>query len=219
LVLGFVAGFVDIFGFLAWHGLLAAHVTGNLIFLAVEIARGEYDLLMKLLALPLFAVFVMLSAWWIEVAKSRDRDPLQAALLVQAGLIGACLLVGLALPPARGPDDVGAIIPGSVALFAMALQNTTMRMILNNLPPTTVMTGNITHVVSETTRWSLRPKSEEALLARRGKLIAVTLGSFTTGAIAGGILQVHIGYPGLMLPITTLVALLPLARAGRYREI
>lgn len=31
---GFVAGFVDLFGFMAWYGLLAAHVTGNLIFLA-----------------------------------------------------------------------------------------------------------------------------------------------------------------------------------------
>ena len=56
--LGFVAGFIDIFGFMAWFGLLAAHVTGNLIFLAVDIARGDYSLVMKLLALPIFAASV-----------------------------------------------------------------------------------------------------------------------------------------------------------------
>jgi Protein of unknown function (DUF1275) len=41
--LGFVAGFVDIFSFTALLGLLPAHVTGNLIFLAVDLARHEYS--------------------------------------------------------------------------------------------------------------------------------------------------------------------------------
>ena len=63
--LGFVAGFVDLFGFLAWYGLLAAHVTGNLIFLAYDITRGQYDLVMKLAALPIFAASVAVSAWFI----------------------------------------------------------------------------------------------------------------------------------------------------------
>lgn len=211
--LGFVAGFIDIFGFMAWYGLLAAHVTGNLIFLAVDIARGQYQLVMKLLALPIFAVSVAVSAWFIATLKQYGRHPFVPSILLQAASIGACLVAGLVLPMPGGPDDPTVVIVGSIGLFAMAVQNTTMRMILNNLPPTTVMTGNITYVVSEAVHWSVvstasEPADEAELLTRRAKLIAATLGAFTTGAVAGGLAEVHIGYVALLAPIAVLLALL-----------
>ncbi len=56
--LGFVAGFVDIFGFMALVGLLPADVTGNVIFLAVDIARHQYDVVMKIAAIPIFGISV-----------------------------------------------------------------------------------------------------------------------------------------------------------------
>jgi hypothetical protein len=49
------------FGFLAWQGLLASHVTGNLIVLAVNIADNLSELVMKLLALLILAAFVACS--------------------------------------------------------------------------------------------------------------------------------------------------------------
>ena len=135
--LGFVAGFVDLFGFLAWYGLLAAHVTGNLIFLAYDITRGQYDLVMKLAALPIFAASVAISAWFIGTVSARGRHPFLPAIIVQAAALAACMAAGMLLALPRGPDDATAVITGSVALFAMGLQNTIMRMILNNLPATT----------------------------------------------------------------------------------
>jgi uncharacterized membrane protein YoaK (UPF0700 family) len=59
---GFVPGFNDLCGFVAWQGLLGAHVTGNLIFLALSIARSHYRLVMKFLALPVLALSVAASA-------------------------------------------------------------------------------------------------------------------------------------------------------------
>lgn len=218
IALGFVAGFIDLYGFVAWHGLLAAHVTGNLIFLALSIARGHYDLVMKLLALPMFALSVAASAWVFERWTARGWHPLRPALMVEAAAIALCMLVGLVLPFPDGPDDAAAVIAGSTALFAMALQNTTMRMILNNLPPTTVMTGNITYVMSETTRrfsgfGAAMPARETAALPRRARLIAATLAAFTAGAIAGGTGALHLGGWALLLPIAALIALLPAERA------
>ena len=225
---GFVAGFVDLFGFMAWFGLLAAHVTGNLIFLAYDITRGEYALVMKLAALPVFAASVAASAWFIGTISARGRHPFLPSIILQAASLGACLVAGLLLPPPHGPDDTAVLVAGSIALFAMALQNTIMRLILNNLPPTTVMTGNITHITAETVqlvaRFGTAPTpARDAALSHRAKQVALTLGGFTVGAIAGGLAQLHVGYPGLLLPIAVLLGLLPfgqaaLRAAGRFGD-
>jgi uncharacterized membrane protein YoaK (UPF0700 family) len=217
--LGFVAGFVDLFGFMAWYGLLAAHVTGNLIFLAYDITRGQYDLVMKLAALPIFAVSVAISAWFIGTVSARGRHPFLPAVILQAAALGACAVAGLMLPPPHGPDDATIVVTGSLALFAMAMQNTIMRVILNNLPATTVMTGNITHVVAEAVRWAagigaaMTPGSVAAL-SSRAKQVGYTLGAFAIGAIVGGLVQAHVGYPGLLIPIVVLLGLLPFGRVA-----
>ena len=219
LGLGFVAGFVDIFGFMAWYGLLAAHSTGNLIFLAVDLARGQYALVMKALALPIFAVSIALSTWLIGGLAVRGRHPFVPAICVQAGLLGACLIAGLLLPPPHGPDDIAVIVAGSLGVAAMALQNTSMRLILNNLPPTTVMTGNLTGAVSEAVHWwssyeRVVLRGEPMAIARQAKLIGITIGAFTLGALAGGFGQVDLGYRSLLLPIFVLLGLLPFGRAA-----
>ena len=208
--LGFVAGFIDLFGFLQWHGLLTAHVTGNLVFFAYDLTLGDRQLVMKLAALPLFAVGVAGATLFIDWLNARGRVPFVPAMLVQAGALGTCMLAGLALPPPQGPDDIGCVIPGTIALFAMAMQNTMMRLMLHNLPPTTVMTGNVTQVVAEAVRQAAGYRT--AGLSQQAKLIAITLVAFAAGAIVGGQAQRGIGYFGLLLPIAVLLALL---RPGR----
>jgi uncharacterized membrane protein YoaK (UPF0700 family) len=217
--LGFVAGFVDLFGFMAWYGLLVAHVTGNLVFFAYNITQGQYALVMKFAALPIFALSVAVCAWFVGMLTARGRHPFLPAIVAQAAALGACLVAGLVLAPPQDPDDTAVVIAGSLALFAMAMQNTTMRLILNNLPPTTVMTGNITHIVTEAVR--LRARSGTAIastgergLSSRAKQVGFTLAAFTVGAICGGQAQLRVGYLGLLLPIAVLLGLLPFGRAA-----
>lgn len=210
--LGVVAGFIDIYGFLAWHGMLAAHVTGNLIFAAVEIAHGRYELVMKLAALPIFAACVAASAWTIETWRSRGRHPLRLALMLEALIIALCILPELLLPAPQGPDDSAAVVGGTTALCAMALQNTIMRLILNNMPPTTVMTGNITFVMCELVRRTR--EFSAAALSHRVRLIATSLSGFVAGAILGGMAQTHAGPWALLVPVAALLALLPVERAA-----
>jgi uncharacterized membrane protein YoaK (UPF0700 family) len=216
--LGFVAGFVDIFGFMALLGLLPAHVTGNLIFLAVDIAQGHYDVIMKIAALPIFALSVGVSAWLIGTLGARGRHPFLPMILLQAAVLGLCLIAGLLLPPPITSGDGTVVVIGSMMLFAMALQNTIMRLILNNLPSTTIMTGNITHMVAEGVRLlagfgAAMTPTETATLGRRAHRISLAILSFTLGAIAGGLAQMHVGYIGLLAPIAALLALLPIGRS------
>jgi uncharacterized membrane protein YoaK (UPF0700 family) len=124
------------------------------------------------------------------------------------------MIARMLLPSPRGPDDTTVAITGSIALVTMALQNTTMRVILNNLPATTVMTGNMTHVVAEAVHVAagfgaaMTPGSVVAL-SSRAKQVGYTLSAFAVGAIGGGLAQAHVGYPGLLLPIAVLFGLTP----------
>jgi uncharacterized membrane protein YoaK (UPF0700 family) len=99
----------------------------------------------------------------------------------------------------------------------MGLQNTTMRLILNNLPATTVMTGNITQVMSDSVRWlagyGLEVPGEAEALRHRAQLIGITLSAFTVRAIAGALSEIHLGYLALLLPIAALLGLVPYCQA------
>jgi uncharacterized membrane protein YoaK (UPF0700 family) len=217
VALGFVAGFVDIFGFMALFGFLPAHVTGNLIFLAVDIARHQYDLIMKIAALPIFAASVAIATWLIGTLSARGRHPFLPMVLLQAAVLGLSLTAGLLMPAAANADDATVVVVGSTMLFAMAVQNTVMRLILNNLPPTTIMTGNITHMVTEGVRLAAGfgaavTPSEASTLARRAQRIALALTSFTVGAIVGGWAQLNVGYVGLLAPVAALLVLIPIGR-------
>ena len=85
--LGFVAGFIDVFGFMTFNGLLAAHVTGNVVFLAIDLARGHDLVFMKIAALPIFCAGVLMSAWFIGSLMERQRNPRVPALALQAALL------------------------------------------------------------------------------------------------------------------------------------
>jgi uncharacterized membrane protein YoaK (UPF0700 family) len=97
----------------------------------------------------------------------------------------------------------------------MSLQNVTMRLILNNLPPTTVMTGNISQVVSDTVAFVFRFPSirnredEERLLTRQAERMALTLSGFATGSLATAVGYRAIGFLILIVPIIALLFLVP----------
>ena len=217
--LGFVAGAMDAFGFVALHGLLPAHVTGNLVLLAVELSRGQREVGMKIAAVPIFAFGVAISAWCIGILREREKDAFLPALSAQAALIAVCLAVSLLLPRPATPDDVPAVVVGCFALLAMALQNVIMRLVLNNLPPTTVMTGNITHVVGDTIAFvchfpSLRNREDqERRLGRQAARMVLTLSGFAVGCLVAALGYRAIGASILILPMAALVLLLAFGQA------
>ena len=135
--LGFVAGFIDLFGFMAWYGLLAAHVTGNLIFLAAYTRRIRSRHAARRTATSSRWPF---RPWFIGTISARQHPFLP--VVVQTTL-GACLIAGLVLP--NQADDLHFRCSGDHC----------SRWAFNTMtgdPPTirdpTVMTGNITHIVA-----------------------------------------------------------------------
>jgi len=218
IALGFVAGFIDVFGFLSYSRLLPAHVTGNVVFLALSLAHHDHSIIMKIAALPIFCLALGASAWFIGFLSEHHRHPLIPALLLEAALLTGCLLAGILLPPASQPNDLLVFIGGSFALSAMALQNTTMRLILNNLPPTTVLTGSLTQILTDSVAYFFRfpsirhTDSAELILSHQARRMLLTVVAFFIGALAASLSFLHFPHSTplfLLLPITALLLLLP----------
>jgi uncharacterized membrane protein YoaK (UPF0700 family) len=228
LSLAVTAGFSDAFGYLTLHGLLTAHVTGNLAFMAVGLAQGSPHIIMKFLALPLFMLGVGLATILISLIDRRSRLTLAWCLLAEAALFLLCLLVGRALPPCRATDDLTGFCVGTVLIMAMAMQNAIMRLPLKSLPSTTAMTTNVTEAAVQWTLWfigfagALSPEHKRALspgdkralspgdkraLLRRAATVGQTVIAFALGGIGGGLAAVRLGYAGLLGPIAILALL------------
>src|SRR5262249_37934809 len=81
--LSVLAGLVDAMGFLALDRVFTAHVTGNLVVMAVQIATGGPPHVAQLLSVPIFAAAALVA--YLLARRPRGGDMLlvgQAALLV-----------------------------------------------------------------------------------------------------------------------------------------
>lgn len=203
--LAFVAGYVDAVGFIALFGLFTAHVTGNFILIGAALSGSGVGLAAKLAALPVFILSVALTR--IAVLALGEGRALRPLLIVQALLLGGFLALGLMAAPATDPDAGPVIAAGLAGVMAMGVQNALGRLILADLAPTTIMTGNTTQIIIDLVdRW--RGDAEARLAARRrlAKMTPAVL-VFAIGAVAGGFALAAWSFWCLGVPIAVLVAL------------
>jgi hypothetical protein len=122
-VLGFIAGSVDVLGFLGLDGLFTAHITGNLVVLAAHIvARGEASLAL-VISVPLF-IIVLAATRVLAAGLERGGIPsLGVLLFVQfallCGFLGTCIAAG----PGVSASAPSMILAGMLDVSAMAVQN------------------------------------------------------------------------------------------------
>lgn len=200
-LLSFVAAFVDTACFIGLFGLFTAHVTGNFVLIGAGLVSGDGAILVKLLALPMFVVVVGATARADGAMRARGRKPLAPLLGVQGLLLAAALVAVLALPTPRVPHDAGSLITGMLAVAAMGVQNALMRLELAAMPPSTVMTGNLTQVVIDAVSARSATSAAIAQSARqRMRHLAPGLIAFTLGAAAAALAFAGIGMMALALP-------------------
>jgi uncharacterized membrane protein YoaK (UPF0700 family) len=210
VLLSFVAGYVDTVGFVALFGLFTAHVTGNLVLIGAALVRGGHGLLTKLSALPVFVLVVGLTTLYVRRRVAAGKPALPGALLAQLLLLGAFAAAGAAASPIADADAPLAVLAGLLGVTAMSVQNAASRLLMNELPPTTVMTGGVTQAAIDMA--SLLAGGDAAARQRLNKFVPPVLG-FAGGAIAGALLFAQLGFGVLLLPMAALVAVLRLSRA------
>jgi uncharacterized membrane protein YoaK (UPF0700 family) len=210
VVLAFVAGDVDTVGFVALFGLFTAHVTGNFVLIGSVLAHSSGGVLLKLLAFPAFIGAVVLTRLIVLSLQRRDRDALVPLLLLEFVLLAGCASLGWMATPILSGDAPLAIWAGLAGAAAMGVQNATARLVLANLAPTTVMTGNVTQLVIEAVDL-LRSAAGDVTRQRSARFFWPIV-SFGSGAISGAFGYVRSGFAALLLPMLLLLILAHVCR-------
>jgi uncharacterized membrane protein YoaK (UPF0700 family) len=149
--LSFVAGYVDVYTFLALFGLFVAQVTGSLVTGAAEMVTHDTGIAGKLIAVFAFIFAAALTAALIHWIRDRGGAALAAMLALETALLVLFTVTMLAGAPIGGVDDWRGIVAGAFGAMAMGTQSVIVRLLMRGVPQTNVMTGNMTSLGIETT--------------------------------------------------------------------
>src|SRR5277367_4682616 len=94
--LGFVAGFADASTFVGADGVFCAHVTGNFVVVAADLARhARADEWVKLATFPVFVASVLVTIWFGRTSDAAAGPAtLRGLLAINALLFGVAAALG-----------------------------------------------------------------------------------------------------------------------------
>ena len=101
----------------------------------------------KLLALPVFCLFVFLTRLFGDGLRRRERSVLAPVLSIKLALLLAAAAMAAYFGPFPDGDFWPALATGMSLVAAMAIQNAVHRVHLSDAPPSTVMTMTTTQIM------------------------------------------------------------------------
>lgn len=211
--MGFLAGYVDTLGFIALFGLFTAHVTGNFVLLGASLADPQQiPSLLKILAFPAFILGIAAARLLVVACERRGASAHKPSYLLQLVLLTGFMVCGMLAEPV--PQQMGALAmaAGLLGTAAMGAHSAASKLLLSNLAPTSMMTGNVTQLVIDGVDW-LRGAGDKATAARCGKFFWPVFG-FALGCAGAAFGFLEFGFVALLAPIAILCLHLWLPAAG-----
>jgi uncharacterized membrane protein YoaK (UPF0700 family) len=197
--LGFLAGYVDTLGFVALFGLFTAHVTGNFVLIAAALADpAQTPSLLKLLAFPAFILGVAAARLLVASCEQRAAPAAKPVYLLQLVLLLGFMACGMLAEPVGRSVGPLAMAAGLLGAAAMGAHSAASKLLLSNLAPTSMMTGNVTQLVIDTVD-RLRGAADAAAKARCAKFFWPVL-AFALGCVAAAFAYRAFGFVALAVP-------------------
>ena len=201
--MGFLAGYVDTFGFIALFGLFTAHVTGNFVLIAVSLADPtQTPSLLKLLAFPAFILGVAACRLLVARCERRGTAATRPVYLLQLVLLLGFMVCGMLAEPVGKHVGALAMAAGLLGTAAMGAHSAASKLLLSHLAPTSMMTGNVTQLVIDTVD-RLRGAADAATAVRCAKFFWPVL-AFALGCAAAAFAYLALGFVALALPVAIL---------------
>lgn len=208
-VLGFQAGFINSFGFLACQRFVS-HVTGFGTQVGVALAEGRFWLAVEMLGAPFFFILGAFLNGCITVARiERGKRPrYDWIMLLIPALIGMCAISGFF--GAFGAFGENLLLPRDFMLlftlsFVCGLQNGCFATMTRGQIRTTHLTGISTDIGTDLARVFFGSLEErELILIHRTNFSRIaTFVAFTCGAIFSALLDRAYQWASLLVPMLT----------------
>jgi uncharacterized membrane protein YoaK (UPF0700 family) len=216
LLLSFIAGRVDVIGFLCLGGLLTAHITGNLVILAAHVVAGGEASLSLIISVPVF-ILALATTRVVVAGLERARIALlQSLLLMQLALL--CAFVGISVVAGRDadPSAPSMILAGMFGVSATVVQNVLVRVALTGAPPTAVLTTNITLLTTDVGEILLGRDTDRRIKASgRARHTWPAIAGFVLGCALGAACEVAFGLRSLVVPTGVALVTFALSFAPR----
>lgn len=217
-LLSAVAGYVDAAGFASLIGLFPAHLTGEIVGDAIAFSSGHpAQHATRLWMLPVFVGSVTTATVVARLLRRNGRRALTGLLALVTVALAAFSASDFLTGLLHESWHLHMLLGGGCAVAAMGFQNALMRESLSGSCPTTVMTGNLTHVVIDVVDHLFskftRPNKRDRRPHSRLLPVASALFAFIGCAVLGGFMTRFFGSLSVLLP-TALTAVLT-ARAWR----
>lgn len=221
--LGFQAGFINAFGFLAC-GRYVSHVTGFGTQIGGALAGREFLLAFELLGFPLsFITGSFVSSFFTSARLERGQIPWYGAITLALPVVIAFLwLAGAAgyFGPFGGNVGIGTeLILLFVLSFVCGVQNGCFATLTKGQIRTTHLTGISTDIGTDFARmWFGKLSPTEYELTRRTNVSRIaTFLAFATGSVLSVLVSRSAGYGALFVPLTT--ALIAYVAIRRIHEM
>ncbi len=199
-LLSFVAGLVNVAGFLA-VARLTTNVTGHFAFLVEEVFRLEW-IRAFVFFLYIFSFFLgsFVSNIMVEaVSRINEKYIYSFPVILEIGILAGIALWGESI---THPDMVACSL-----LFSMGLQNSLVTTISNSVVRTTHLTGLFTDLGIEFSQlFFYKGVEEKSKLLSSIRLRLTIISFFFIGGIAGGIFYVSIGMKAFLVTAVVLIA-------------
>lgn len=206
VVLSFVAGIVNVVGFL-FLGKLTTNVTGHFALFVYDVSIMEFwKGTIYFLYIFSFLIGSFTSGWLIETANYYQKHNIFVApTLVECFVLFSSLIVNVLI------SDFPINITACMLLFAMGVQNSFVTKISNSVVRTTHLTGLFTDLGIELSQWIYLKKTDLKNQLKevksRIKLRLFIIAFFFLGGLSGGFffIKMQMQLKTLLIPILVLL--------------
>lgn len=216
LTLAWVAGFVDLFGYLLLVKIFTSHMSGNSVAMMADIVQSNWkEAIRHGSPIPAFILGVFITALLSGLAKrKRIRRRLSMAISFEITLIAILALYqkpAMHMGPGQNIPDRHFWIASAILAMAMGVQSAALRQVWGKPVHTAFITGMLTHFAENAAELLLTRDGKSNKLKDSHSPLAFMLldggvwCAFVIGAACGGIAELRWGLPALGAPVCVLI--------------